>query len=82
MSLDGHDKLCGFQKSLFPLAIYGGQDAFSGRINMLRIWTTNNRPEIIGRFYYDYLCENKSKYSKSEYMLKLQYWWHYSSLDK
>ena len=61
MSLDGHDKLCGFQKSMFPLSIYGGQDTFSGRINFLRIWTTNNKPEIIGRFYFDYLSESQSK---------------------
>jgi hypothetical protein len=61
MSLDGHDKLCGFQKSMFPRCIYGGQDTFSGRINFLRIWTTNNKPEVIGRFYFDYLSESHSK---------------------
>jgi hypothetical protein len=60
-SLDVHDKLCGFQKAMFPLAIYGAQDTFSGRINLLRIWTTNNKPEIMGRFYYDYLSENRNK---------------------
>ena len=51
MSLDGHDKLCGYQKSMFPLCIYGGQDTYSSRINFLRIWTSNNNPKIIGRFY-------------------------------
>lgn len=61
MSLDGHDKLCSFQKSIFPLCIYGGQDTFSGRINFLHIWTTNNKPEAIGRFYFDYLSEGHSK---------------------
>eukprot|EP00794_Sanderia_malayensis_P002824 gene2824-3264_t len=59
MSLDGHDKLCGFQKSMFPLCIYGAQDTFSGKITILRIWNTNNKPEVIGRFYFDYLTEYK-----------------------
>eukprot|EP00112_Aurelia_sp_Birch-Aquarium-sp1_P026060 Seg90.12 transcript_id=Seg90.12/GoldUCD/mRNA.D3Y31 product="hypothetical protein" protein_id=Seg90.12/GoldUCD/D3Y31 len=55
MSLDGHDKLCGYQKATFPLCIYGGLDTYSNRINILRIWTTNNEPKIIGRFYLEYL---------------------------
>ncbi|XP_028414879.1 uncharacterized protein LOC114537959 [Dendronephthya gigantea] len=59
MSLDGHDKLCGYQKSMFPLCIYGGQDAFSSRVNFLRVWTTNNDPQVIGRFYFDYLYEHR-----------------------
>ena len=29
---DGHDKLMGFMKSTFPLAVYGLQDVFSGYI--------------------------------------------------
>ena len=61
MSLDGHDKLCGYQRSMYPLSIYGGQDAFSGRINFLKIWTTNNDPQIIGKFYFDYLFESRGK---------------------
>ena len=61
MSLDGHDKLCGFQKSMFPLCIYGGLDTFSGRMNILRIWTTNNKPELVGRFYFEYLYEHRGK---------------------
>ena len=61
MSLDGHDKMCGYQKSMFPLCIYGAQDTYSGRIQFLRIWTSNNDPNIIGRFYLDYLFESKGK---------------------
>lgn len=61
MSLDGHDKICGYQKSMFPLCIYGGQDTYSGRMNFLRIWTTNNNPQIIGRFNFDYLYESRGK---------------------
>lgn len=62
MSLDGHDKLCGYQKSMFPLSIYGGQDAFSGKMCFLRIWTTNNSPMIVGRHYFEYVAENKGIY--------------------
>lgn len=73
MSLDGHDKLCGFQNSMFPLCIYGGQDTFSGRINFLRIWTSNNDPKIIGKFYFDYLFESRGKsvnFNVREYVLR------------
>ena len=59
MSLDGHDKLCGYQKSMFPLYIYGGQDCFSGKITFLKIWTSNNDPAVIGRHYFDYIAESK-----------------------
>jgi len=53
MSLDGHDKLCGYQKSTFPLHVYGGQDCFSGKIMFLKVWTSNNNPEVVARHYFD-----------------------------
>ncbi|PFX12374.1 hypothetical protein AWC38_SpisGene23687 [Stylophora pistillata] len=56
-SLDGHDKLCGYQKAMSPLCIYGAQDTYSARINFLRIWTSNNNSKIIGKLYLDYLYE-------------------------
>lgn len=59
MSLDGHDNLCRFQKSMFPLCIYGGLNAFSRRVKFLRIWTSNSNPKIIGWFYFDYIAETK-----------------------
>ena len=59
MSLDGHDKMCGYQNSMFPLAIYGAQDTYSGRINFLKIWTTNSNPKVIGKFYLEHLFESK-----------------------
>lgn len=61
MSLDGHDKLCGYQKAMFLLGMHGGQDTDSSRINFLRIWTSNNNPKIIGRFYIDYLYESRGR---------------------
>ena len=50
-------------KNQCSLYVYmgGGQDTFSGKINFLRIWTTNNKPEVIGRFYFDYLSEGHGK---------------------
>ena len=64
MSLDGPDKMCGYQKAMFPLCIYGAQDTYSGRINFLQIWTTNNDPRVIGRFYLDYLYDRRGELVK------------------
>ena len=50
MSLDGHDKLCGYLKSMFPLCIYGGLDTYRGRMNFLPVWTSNNNPKVIATF--------------------------------
>ena len=57
-SLDGHDKLMGFQNSTFPLAIYGSIDTASRRIMWLRVWVTNSDPKIVGRWYLEYLYES------------------------
>ena len=50
-SVDGHDKLMGFQNSTFPIAIYRCLDTFSGKIVFLRVWTSNSDPFLIGKFY-------------------------------
>ena len=57
-SLDGHDKLKGFQNSTFPLAIYGSIDTASRRIMRLRLWVTNSDPKIAGRWYLEYSYES------------------------
>jgi len=44
---------------MFPLCIYGGQDAFSGKIMFLKIWTSNNSPEVIARHYFEHVSETK-----------------------
>ena len=59
VSADGHDKLCGYQKSTFPLHIYGAQDTFSGKILFLKVWTSNNNPSVIAYHYFEYLSESK-----------------------
>eukprot|EP00795_Rhopilema_esculentum_P000908 gene908-10664_t len=59
ISADGHDKLMGFMKDTFPLAVYGWQDVFSGCILFLNIWVSNSNPKLIGRWYLDYLYKKK-----------------------
>ena len=56
-SMDGHDKLMGFQNSTFPLAVYGCIDTSSRKILWLRIWVTNSNPNVIGRWYLEHLME-------------------------
>ena len=43
-SVDGHDKLMGYQNSTYPLAIYGCIDTASRKLLWLRIWVTNSHP--------------------------------------
>jgi len=58
-SVDGHDKLMGFQNSTFPIAIYGCLDTFSRKIVFLRVWTSNSDPCLIGKFYMELLLDGK-----------------------
>ena len=56
VSLDGHDKLCGYQNSTFPLGVYGCIDTFSRKILFLFVCYSNSNPLIIGKKYFEYLC--------------------------
>ena len=56
-SLDGHDKLMGYQNSTFPLAIYGCIDTATRKLLWLRIWVSNSDPNLIGRWYLEYSYE-------------------------
>ena len=58
-SVDGHDKMIGYQNSTFPLAIYGCLDTASRKLLWLRVWTSNSNPYLIGRWYLDYLFETR-----------------------
>jgi len=58
-SVDGHDKLMGYQNSTYPLAIYGCIDTASRKLLWLRIWVTNSDPVLVGRWYLEYLYETK-----------------------
>ena len=59
-SLDGHDKLMGFQNSTFPLAIYGCIDTASRKLIWIKVWSSNSSPFLIGRWYFDYLYETQT----------------------
>ena len=59
-SLDGHDKLMGFQNSTFPIAIYGCLDSCSRKVLWVKVWMSNSDPKLIGRFYLEYLYEHGS----------------------
>ena len=59
-SLDGHDKMMGYQNSTFPLAVYGCIDTASRKIMWLRIWTTNSNPKLVGRWYLEHLLETRT----------------------
>ena len=58
-SLDGHDKLCGFQNSTFPLGVYGCIDTFSRKIIFLFVCHSNSNPLIVGKMYLRYLFETE-----------------------
>ena len=58
-SLDGHCKLMGYQRSTFPLAVYGCLDSASRRLLWLRMWTDNCDPKHVARWYFDYLYETR-----------------------
>ena len=58
-SLDGHDKLCGYQNWTFPLCIYGCLDTFSRKILYLFVSRSNSDPMIVGKKYLEYLTEHR-----------------------
>ena len=59
-SVDGHDKLMGYQNSTYPLAMYGCIDTASRKLLWLRIWVANSDPQVIGRWYPEYLYETRT----------------------
>ena len=63
-SLDGHDKLIGYQNCTFPLAVYGCIDTCSRKVLWAKAWITNSDPNVIGRFYLEYLYKTKTIASK------------------
>ena len=59
LSLDGHDKLMGFQNWTFPVAIYGALDTFSRKILYIFVWESNSDPNIVGQRYIKHLYESQ-----------------------
>lgn len=60
ISLDGHDKLCGYQNSIFPFGIYGCMDTFSRKILFIFITYSNSNPDIIGKKYLEFLYATRT----------------------
>ena len=58
-SLDGHDKLMGYQNSTFPLAVYGYMDTAGRKLLWLKIWVSNRDPKLIRRWYLEHLYETR-----------------------
>ena len=59
VSLDGHDKLCGYQNWTFPLGVYGCLDTFSRKVLCLDVMPSNSEPRIIGNLYLRFLTNKK-----------------------
>ena len=59
-SMDGHDKLMGYQNRSFPLVIYDSIDTASRESFWLKIWTGNSDPKRIARWYLEHLYETKT----------------------
>ena len=57
-SLDGHNKLIGFQNSTFPIAVYGCRDSCSLKVLCMKVWMSNSDPKLIGHFYLEYLYDH------------------------
>ena len=60
LSVDGHDKLCGYQNWMFPLGLYGFIDTFSRKVLSLAVVFSNSDPKVIGRLYFDLLYKTKT----------------------
>ena len=59
VSVDGHDKLCGYQNWTFPLGVYVFIDTFSRKILSLKALPSNSDPLVIEKIYFDLLYELK-----------------------
>ena len=49
----------GYQNSTFPLAIYGCIDTCSRKLLWLKVWDSNSKPEVVGKWYLEFLYENR-----------------------
>ena len=49
LSMDGQDKLMGYQKSTLPLAVYGCMDTTSRKLLFIRAWRFTNNPVYLVR---------------------------------
>ena len=59
VSLDGHDKLCGYQNWTFLLGLYGCINTFSRKMLFLYVCQSNSYPHVIARRYFDFLYDSR-----------------------
>ena len=59
VSLDGHDKFCGYQNWTFSLGIYGCIDTFSRKNLFLFVCISNSNPLVVGKMYIEHLLQTK-----------------------
>ena len=50
----------GFQNSTYPIAVYGCLDTCSRKVLWVKVWRSNSDPKLIGRFYLEYLYEQRT----------------------
>ena len=58
-SLDGNNKLMGYQNSTFPIAMYGCIDTASRNVLWIHFWTNNSDPQLVGHCYMQYVLKTK-----------------------
>ena len=56
-SLNGHDKLMGYQNSTYRIAICGSLDASSRTLLWIKVWMSKSDPKKIGRWYLEHLMQ-------------------------
>ena len=61
-SLDGHNKLMGFENWTFPLGVDGCYDTASRKVMFLKVRTSNSSPLLVGWWYFDHILENTFRY--------------------
>ena len=59
LSLDGHDKMYGYQNWYFPIGVYGCQDTFSRKMLFINVNHSNSNPLKIGKLYLQFLYRNE-----------------------
>ena len=59
-SLDGYNKLMGYQNSTFPIAVYGCIDTCSRKLLWVKTWMSNSDPRVIGRWYIEHLYKARA----------------------
>jgi len=66
LALDQHDKWL-----RFGLALHNGIDPFAGRIQWMKVWTTNRNPKVILSYYLEFIEKNDNCKFISGYLIQI-----------